>query len=372
MNVNLLSKPQIIEGMNKRTPKTINIDESQLNRLILKEDDDYPYWLELSEEYNVDYVFDCFESKKNLWLPLIQPSMYQKALTEFTKYGKFIHFPTKYVYQWAKICVKNCLLLRATTELYGHLNYFPTDDVVAYYGDGDYDDFKQYVIENYGGNEDMDDYEICTLFLEKKGLYDYLVLPNGDVALSDYAFTCGGKEGYDKIIPEFSMDKSPEELIVLINRMLDVYHMRGDLSCIFINGGSKALTQISDDGYLSEKIKAILPLKEEVVADGNAEHDIYSKKWKHQKDLLKDYICQNGVLMQSMENGKTYMVLRDDKLSSFLGVEYAYCVQYDNSTMKPSGTVYIRAMSTFRLDIRNIQFDTRGHDNMEGTADDIG
>lgn len=128
-----------------------------------------------------------------------------------------------------------------------------------------------------------------------------------------------------------------------------------------------------DDGYLSEKIKAILPLiKEEVVADGNAEHDIYGKKWKHQKDLLKDYICQNGVLMQSMENGKIYMVLRDDKLSSFLGVEYAYCVQYDDSTMKPSGTVYIRALSTFRLDIRKIQFDTRGHDNMEGTADDIG
>ena len=110
---------------------------------------------------------------------------------------------------------------------------------------------------------------------------------------------------------------------------------------------------------------------EEVVADGNSEHNPYIKKWKHQKGILRDYIIQTGEIMQSMENGKFYKVLYDKDLSVYLGVEYAYCIQYDPNDLKPIGAIYIRPLSSFTYVVQNIEYDTRGHDNIEGTSDDI-
>lgn len=111
-------------------------------------------------------------------------------------------------------------------------------------------------------------------------------------------------------------------------------------------------------------------LNEEVVADGNSEHNPYAKKWKHQKDSLRDFIVNNGILMQSMENGKVYKVVYATDLSNLIGIEFVYCVQYDQQKMEPVGTSYLRALDTFRYDIKKVEFDTRGRDNKSGTADD--
>ena len=73
------------------------------------------------------------------------------------------------------------------------------------------------------------------------GLYDWMVMPDGSDAFSDF-----GLSPLYKIIDEYSSDLPPEKVIVLVNRCLDVYHQRGDLSSIFINGGSSALSKISN------------------------------------------------------------------------------------------------------------------------------
>ncbi len=78
-------------------------------------------------------------------------------------------------------------------------------------------------------------------FLNDIGLYDWMVMPDGSDAWSDY-----GLEPLMEIINEYNSDLSPEKVIVIVNKALDVYHQRGDMASIFVEGGTKALSQISE------------------------------------------------------------------------------------------------------------------------------
>ena len=78
------------------------------------------------------------------------------------------------------------------------------------------------------------------------GFYDWLVLPDGTDAVSDY----GLKPLYN-VLKEYTDSSTPEQTLVIINKALDVTHQRGDLSSIFIQGGRSTLTKISSGGFLS-------------------------------------------------------------------------------------------------------------------------
>ena len=58
---------------------------------------------------------------------------------------------------------------------------------------------------------------------------------------------------------------TPEETLVILNKILDVTHMRDDLSELFMDGGAKALTRISNGGYINEsaKNKSFIIMKEQ-------------------------------------------------------------------------------------------------------------
>lgn len=266
---------------------------------------------------------------KEDWYPLIDPSMYQKALDEFMRYGKISKFPTKYIYQWMGIIMRNTAKLSSNTELGGHKQYFPLDDfedwVGSYLKDKDFyvnddeityeisiselkDLLKEYGLElneEYGRHSDgqldlfmnqaeTDEYDIrkknrdyqkklnskifplikqfneksyhdnitfndknnkfynttsVMFFLDNIGLYDWMVLPDGSDAISDF-----GLEPLFRIIEEYKENSTPEETLVIINRALDVYHCRGDLSSAFIVGGRKSLSQISENKRQAKKI----------------------------------------------------------------------------------------------------------------------
>lgn len=200
---------------------------------------EHPYY-DYLYDYNAYKVLSIFEDNGNLWIPLIQPSMYKKALNEFVKFGKLEKFPTKYIYQWMGIIMKNTAILHTCTDLFGHsTSYdFPLEDIIAFYFDEDEDEW-----ENYKKNSNIDDdFECAFNLLEEKGFYDWCVLPDGTDAMSDF-----GLEPLEKLINEYDRNKTPEEVLVLINKILDVTHQRGDLSSIFINGGSEVLTKISEN-----------------------------------------------------------------------------------------------------------------------------
>lgn len=298
---------------------------SHVVKRIIKED----YCRHCAEDYMCDYdesyVFNEFKSNpkgKQNWLPLINKNMYRKAIEEFTKYGRFIKFPTKYIYQWMGIIMKNTSILFANTNISGHSNSFPVDEftdfIESWYGDDRYIEINEIfdvkiqlspqevmkmccgdkideaidrsgqiyfpfvsqgeVDKHYEGMErdrniEMFKSEYANLFndiekynsksgennitvdyekqmfiwqtnvfsvLDSTGIYEWMVMPDNSDAFSDY-----GLSPLYKIINEYSSDLDPEEVFVLINRALDVSHRRGDLSSIFIEGGSETLSEIS-------------------------------------------------------------------------------------------------------------------------------
>jgi hypothetical protein len=132
-------------------------------------------------------------------------------------------------------------------------------------------------------------------------------------------------------------------------------------------------------GNVTEAIKKynniITLLKEETVADGSSTSNPYKKRWKAEREALKNFVANYGKLMQSREddkNGKVYKVYYDQTISNLIGFNYCLCVQWDEIQLKPKSVVYIRALDKFTPFIRrNLQYDTRGYDNVRGTYDDL-
>lgn len=229
----------------------IIITEKQLQHIIksqLKEDKDYyDFW---EKQYVYETLQEFLMDKDNgiakkKWR-LIPFEQYRNALIEFVRYGEFMRFPTKYIDQWADIVTDNTLSLMANTELAGHITHFPYDDFCDVMGfEQGSKEYKKY----YGS------YENCSELLDEIGFYDWIILPDGTTAISDY-----GLEPLYKLIMELEEQETPEQKIVVINKILDVYHQRGDLASAFIQGGSKALSQISypesvNENYILTQIK---------------------------------------------------------------------------------------------------------------------
>ena len=218
------------------------------------------------EDYDEYYVFEQFLYEKRLFKNLIKPQMYQKALSDFVSNGKFTTFPTKYVYQWMGVLMRNTAILRACTSIAGHSMGYPIDDFVDIFFEGNMESFEEYAktLKNKGTflpdlgwiendvdeNEELgnvDVYDAYCQFLEDKGFWDWLILPDGSGAYSDY-----GISPLEELISQYTEDSTPEETIVLINKILDVTHQRGDLASAFIEGGQSTLTQISNNSFLNE------------------------------------------------------------------------------------------------------------------------
>lgn len=203
---------------------------------------------EYLEEYSIFGVFNMFENGENPFSPLINPSMYQKALSEFVKFGKFTNFPTKHIYQWMGIIMKNTAILDRITEIAGHTSNSPLYEFIDYYfGNQDDPDEAWKIYKESNDFDADDDYGAMIEFLEERGFFNWSLLPDGSDAWSDF-----GLGPLEKICVEYSENKSPEEVIVLINKALDITHQRGDLASMFIVGGSKTLTAISES-YKTKK-----------------------------------------------------------------------------------------------------------------------
>ena len=312
--------------------KTINGSNGTVtyteNRVIKEsfDDDGNPYY-DYVNEYDENYVFNEFMSNPNgkqSWTPLINPDMYAKALREFTQYGKLVKFPTKYVYQWMGIILKNTAILRANTNIAGHSSYFPYDEYAdfleSYFSDREtYVDsnktkieitpdevvrmcdgehiFIDEAVDKYGQtyfpwvSQDDADRMTAQQDLERSrakfnemygdimgyieqfnkeqknqrieidnnsgkifwvanefdvlyhiGFDDWMIMPDGTDAFTDF-----GMEPLERVLSEYNEELPPEKVLVLVNRALDVYHQRGDMSSIFIQGGSRALSAISEE-----------------------------------------------------------------------------------------------------------------------------
>lgn len=315
------TKPANVSTKTISMPKgDIKVQVTAENRLI-KEDNDRHIFYEYLEDYGESYVFNEFLSNPNgkeNWGVLINPSMYKKALSMFTKYGNLATFPEKYVYQWMGIIMKNTAILIANTNIAGHSRYFPMDDfedfLYSYFKNRDITIDDEYVIieitpqdvvkmcndetivenivDRHGqtylpfvshgemqrithkqdvdrmkdslgdiaeyiaqyNEENWDKIQIDEKtgklvwkiehlsLIDKIGMYDWMQAPDGSDAWSDF-----GIDPILNIIKEYDENLPPEKVLVLVNKVLDVYHCRGDLSSMFITGGKSSLNKIAEE-----------------------------------------------------------------------------------------------------------------------------
>ena len=201
------------------------------------------------EEYSPREIFMMFQDHERPWTNLINPESYQKALQEFMRFGQLNSFPSNKIYQWFGVIMRNTAILSALTDIAGHSKYTPLDeflDVFFYdYDNGEVDMNKWKNYKEQIGDED--DYSAMIVYLNNQQFFEWFQLPDGSDPWSDY-----GINPLEQIIYEYSDNKSPEEVLVLLNRALDVIHSRGDLASIFIVGGKQTLSKISEE-YLRDK-----------------------------------------------------------------------------------------------------------------------
>lgn len=223
-------------------------------KLNLKEsiaDNEHPYW-EYLEDYSPREIFNMFEMHDKPWINLINPTMYKQALSEFMKYGKLIRFPENKIYQWFGTIMRNTAILRSLTNIAGHDQCPPLDDFLdTYFYDYDESDINTKAWNQFKEEIDNDDdYGAMIDYLDEKEFFEWFQLPDGSDPWSDF-----GIEPLEKIISEYNESMTPEQVLVLINKALDVAHCRGDLASIFIVGGSKSCSAISEEIQHSNKIK---------------------------------------------------------------------------------------------------------------------
>ena len=199
---------------------------------------------------------------------LIPFEQYRNALIEFVRYGEFMRFPTKYIDHWSEIVTENTMAIQAITELAGHTNHFPIDDLNDFiYGDIKGGENGEY-FTNYKDGHD---------YLDNLGFYDWCKLPDGSDGWSDF-----GLKPLFKLIMELEEQTTPEKKIVVINKILDVYHQRGDLASAFIQGGSKALSQISGIEPINENIEHVLDKESDEYSEIHGNYKIRDYNKVHQ------------------------------------------------------------------------------------------
>lgn len=182
-------------------------------------------------------------SNKPIRLRKINPSMYQKALNDFMKFGKITNYPTKYIEVWKNIIITNYTYLDVITMFFGHKDYF------------DVDMFNDEVLRSDETGDKVSDWTEAMEYIEKNG-YDQVldnILPrfsNGQDLISDY-----GLKPLGEIVVELLQTNDHNKIIVLINKALDISHQRSDLSELFIDGGYESLNRISG---LNENLRRII------------------------------------------------------------------------------------------------------------------
>ncbi len=194
----------------------------------IQDEDNVLYRVEI--DYGMeDFLYEYLSKGKNektVKFDLIPASQYRNLLNRFMNAPTpdMARIPENVVDRWLEMTAKNFLKIVFMTELAGHSSNFPEECCEDAFGDDiNWEDFG----------------EACE-YLEKIGFYDWCKLPDGSDGWSDY-----GIEPIYKIFGEYDISMDGAEKLLILNRILDVGHYRGDLASAFIEGGSRTCSAIS-------------------------------------------------------------------------------------------------------------------------------
>jgi len=204
--------------------------------------------------------------------------------------------PDNVVTEWVELCAKNWIDLCHITDLAGHSSGFPIEDLNDMYGE-DVCDFS--------------DYGEASNFLEERGFYDWCSLPDGTDGWSDY-----GLEPIYDILKEYEPDMEPWEKFIIVNRIIDVTHQRGDLASAFIEGGSKTCADLSE--IIDECVK--IGNHYNVLMESDCDVDDYKIPQKSIRELfdeIDDAIERKGAFVSRFLSDANYITIRLTKSSNY-------------------------------------------------------
>ena len=205
-------KKWLYDGYQQRKPffEYADIKKEKLNENVAYSE--YDTYL---ERYDEAAVLQMVISGKNLWTPLIQPSMYQQALNEFTKFGRLEKFPTKYIYQWIGIILKNTAIISSITSISGRVTGYPVEVMInAFFNTPE--EFEQYksglehkgtFSTEFGWMEDdkteVDDEEAICQYFDDNGIFWLMTLPDGSNGWTDF-----GLRPLEEIVEKYNSSKN--------------------------------------------------------------------------------------------------------------------------------------------------------------------
>ena len=182
-----------------------------------------------------DLTYDIFlyiQNKEKIIIYKINPIQYKTALSEFVKYGEFFRFPEQIIYKWKNICLRNTLILKIMNDIYGN----------SMAGDFPFEEFYD-VFEIPEEEHDYNWGTAIDILENQYNIEEYTPkFSNGHELISDY-----GMKPLAKLAIELINQTNPNEIIVTINKMLDVSHQRSDLSELFIEGGGGSLDMMTNN-----------------------------------------------------------------------------------------------------------------------------
>lgn len=86
------------------------------------------------------------------------------------------------------------------------------------------------------------------------------------------------------------------------------------------------------------------------IADGNSEHNPYSKQIKSSIELIQRFLANNSRIMTNVDNGKDYLVFEITQLAQLTGKRFCLCQLYKDN--KPFGAIYVKPFLMFKEKIR--------------------
>ena len=175
-------------------------------------------WEEFYSDYDAAYDSFLWEFKKlprpiSATWPILNPDIIKKVWSDYAKMG-FVN-NNKTVEKIALQSVRIIAYLQASTEISGHTPLDARRHIKDCYSeeftDDEWDKFVDFVVDDEEGEWRLSDYGLPRLM---------------------------------KLIGELGEANTYEEVLVIVDRMLNVAHQRNDLSKIFIRGGVKSLDDI--------------------------------------------------------------------------------------------------------------------------------
>ena len=274
--------------MGKSINKIIN---EELIKFINEDDIDYDFFEKedsVKQSLFHDFLFNNNETfTKHVPWRVIPFGRLKKIWEDFMRYG-FVR-DEKGIDMIERIITNNTIKVSVFTELAGHTSYDPSYDFEENIGiwinsqlncifdkpfdknqlEIPFDDPKsgykepentspcdsntkihpiiqEFIDENYN-EESMDRDDIKGMLMDEiiGKFYDYYMNdPEGKMGgfISDY-----GLNPLLKLLGQLMRETKPEQKLVTIDRMLNVVHQRSDIASWFVEGGSRALSQLS--GY---------------------------------------------------------------------------------------------------------------------------